>query len=171
MNKIQLEKILREYKIKKSIIDTTNARIQAYTDAIKNPELIASWGYSINTRELGMPGAPLRNISSPVEREICDNELTIEIIQEWIEEDRNRIYRLNLQIGIIENSLQALTTQERYIIKMKYFEKMNWNNIELNFNNEFKQKNDITSEQTKKINAQSINNLLKIFIPLENIFI
>jgi len=153
------------------MIDTTNARIQAYTDAIKNPELIASWGFSNNNRELGMPGAPLRNTSSPVEREICDNELTIEIIKDWIEDDKSRIYRYKLQIDIIENSLQALTTQERYIIRMKYFEKMNWNNIELNFNNEFKQKNDITSEQTKKINAHSIDNLLKIFIPLENIFI
>ena len=170
MNKIQLEKILREYKIKKSIIDTTNARIQAYTDAINNPELIASWGYSINDRELGMPGAPLRNTSSPIEQEICSNELTIETIKEWIEEEYNRIYRKKLQVGIIENSLAALTIQERYIIKMKYFEKMNWNNIELNFNNEFKQKNDITSERIKKINAQSILSLLKIFMPLENIF-
>ena len=92
MNKTQLEKILREYKIKKSILETTNARIKAYTDAMNNPELIASWGYSINTRELGMPGAPLRNTSSPIEREICDSELTIEIIKEWIAEDMGRIY-------------------------------------------------------------------------------
>ncbi|MBW9154246.1 hypothetical protein [Clostridium estertheticum] len=170
MNKIKLEKILRNYKTIKSIIDTTNARIQAYREAINNPELISSWGFSNGNRELGMPGAPLRNTSSPVEREICDNELTVEIIEDWIKEDKSRIYRKKLQAGIIENSLEALTIQERYIIKMKYFEKMNWNNIELNFNNEFKQKNDITSERIKKINAQSIISLLKIFIPLENTF-
>lgn len=171
MNKTQLEKILRNYKTIKSIIDTTNSRIQAYTEAINNPELIASWGFSSGNRELGMPGAPLRDTSSPVEREICDNELTVEIIKDWIRDDKSRIYRYKLQISIIESSLASLTAQERYIISLKYFEKMNWSNIEFNFNNEFKQKNDITSEQTKKMNAKSIINLLKIITPLESTFI
>jgi len=171
MNKIDLEKILKEYKIKKSIVDTTNSRIQAYTDAMSNPELIASWGYSINTRELGMPGAPLRNTSSPIEREICDSELTIEAIQEWISDDRSRIYKYSLQVNIIEGALKALTEQEKYIIELKYFERMSWNNIELSFNSEFKQKNDITSEQARKINIQATDNLLEVLSPLENAFI
>ena len=170
MYKIQLEKILREYKTKKSIVDTTNARIQAYTDAIINPELIKSWSYEINTRELGMPGAPLRNTSSPVEKEVCASILTVDLIREWIEEDKSRIYRYKLQINIIENSLKALTEQEKYIVEKKYFERMSWSNIELNFNKEFKQKNDVTYEQTKKINLQATDNLLLIISPLENAF-
>lgn len=144
MHKIQLEKILREYKVKKSTVDTTNARIQAYTDAINNPELIKSWSFSANTRELGMPGAPLRNTSSPVEREVCEEMLNIDLIREWIVEDKSRIYRYNLQINIIESALKALTIQERYIIELKYFERMCWNNIEISFNEQFKQKNDVT---------------------------
>jgi len=168
--KIQLEKILREYKTKKSIVDTTNARIQAYTDAIINPELIKSWSYEINTRELGMPGAPLRNTSSPVEKEVCASILTVDLIREWIEEDKSRIYRYKLQINIIESSLEALTEQEKYIVEKKYFERMSWSNIELNFNKEFKQKNDVTYEQTKKINLQATDNLLLIISPLENAF-
>lgn len=171
LNKIQLEKILRGYKVNKSIVDTTNARIQAYTDAMNNPELIASWGYSINTRELGMPGSPLRNTSSPIEREICDSELTIETIKEWIAEDRGRVYRYNLQVSIIESSLKALTEQEGYIIGLKYFERMNWSNIEINFNNQFKQKNDITSGQARNINEQAIECLLQIITPLKSTFI
>jgi len=170
LNKIQLEKILREYKTKKSIVNTTIARIEAYTEAINNPELISSWNYSINTRELGMPGSPTRNISSPVEMEICATELTIETIEEWIVEDRNRIYKSNLQINIIEGALKALTEQEKYIIGLKYFEKMNWNNIEINFNNQFKQKNDITSGQARNINEQAIENLLQIITPLKSTF-
>lgn len=170
MYKIQLEKILREYKTKKSIVDTTNARIQAYTDAIINPELIKSWSYEINTRELGMPGAPLRNTSSPVEKEVCASILTVDLIREWIEEDKSRIYRYKLQINIIESSLEALTEQEKYIVEKKYFERMSWSNIELNFNKEFKQKNDVTYEQTKKINLQATDNLLLIISPLENAF-
>ena len=170
MNKIQLEKILREYKTKKSIVDTTKARIQAYTEAIDNPELISSWSYSINTRELGMPGAPLRNTSSPVEREICETELTIDKIKEWIVEDKNRIYRYDLQINIIEGALKALTEQERYIIGLKYFERMNWSNIEMNFNSQFKQKNDITSGQARNINDQAVDSLLEIITPLKSTF-
>lgn len=171
MNKTQLEKILREYKTKKSIVDTTKARMQAYTEAIDNPELISSWSYSINTRELGMPGSPTRNTSSSVEREICAAELTIELIQEWIAEDKSRIYRLNLQIDIIEGALKSLTEQERYIIGLKYFEKMNWSSIEFNFNNQFKQKNDITSEQIRKLSTQILDSLLEIILPLKSTFI
>lgn len=171
VNKLQLEKILKEYKTKKSIINTTNARIQAYTDAINNPELISSWSYSINNRELGMPGAPLRNTSSPIEACICAESLTIETIKNWINEDKSRIYKSNLQINIIEGALKALTEEERYIVELKYFEKMKWSNIEISFNNQFKQKNDITSEQTKKINVQAINNLLEILSPLEKTFL
>lgn len=170
MNKTQLEKILREYKTRKSIVDTTKARIQAYRDAITNPELISSWSYSINTRELGMPGAPLRNTSSTVEKEVCATILTVELIKEWIAEDKSRIYRYNLQINIIEGALMALTGKERYIIGLKYFERMNWNNIEINFNNQFKQKNDITSAQARKINDQALESLLQIITPLESTF-
>ncbi|MGH4125113.1 MAG: hypothetical protein ACREV6_19530 [Clostridium sp.] len=170
MNKIQLEKILKEYKTKKSIVDITKARIQAYTEAIDNPELISSWGYSINSRELGMPGAPLRNTSSTVEKEVCESLLTIEIIREWIAEDKNRIYKCNLQINIIEGALNGLTEQERYIIGLKYFEKMNWSNIEMNFNNQFKHKNEITSGQVRNINNQAIGNLLQIITPLKSTF-
>lgn len=170
MNKIEIEKILREFKLKKATVETTNARIQAYTDAINNPELIASWSYSLGSRELGMPGAPLRNTSSTVEKEICDNELTIEIIKEWIKEDKSRISRYSLQVEIIEMALKALTEQEKYIIGLKYFERMNWDNIELNFNNQFKQKNDITSGQTRKINDHAIEYILEIVNPLKNTF-
>jgi hypothetical protein len=170
LNKIQLEKILREYKTKKSIVDTTKARIQAYTEAIANPELISSWNYDLNSRELGMPGSPLRNTSSPIEREICANELTVEIIKEWIKDDKSRIYRYNLQINIIDGVLKALTGQERYIITLKYFERMNWNNIEISFNDQFKQKNDITSGQVKNINCQALENLLQVITPLESTF-
>jgi len=170
LNKAQLEKILREYKIKKSIVDTTNARIEAYTDAINNPELIKSWSYSINTREPGMPGAPLRNTSSSVEAGICSEQLTIETIQEWIAEDKSRIYRYELQVNIIEGSLKALTEQEKYIIELKYFERMSWNNIELSFNKQFKQKNDITCGQARNINDQAIENLQEVITPLESTF-
>ncbi len=170
MKKTQLEKILREYKTKKSIVDTTNSRIQAYQDAINNPELISSWSYSLNTRELGMPGSPTRNTSSAVESEVCAQILTIDLIKEWIAEDKSRIYRYNLQINIIEGALKALTEQERYIVKLKYFEKMSWNNIELNFNKEYKQKNDITSVQVRRINEQAIENILEIITPLKSTF-
>ena len=170
LNKVQIEKILKDYKSKKSIVDTTNARIQAYTESINNPELIASWGYSLSNREVGMPGSPLRNTSSPIEREICDSELTIETIRDWITEDKSRIYKYKLQINIIDVSLKALTDQERYIVELKYFEKMNWNNIELSFNSQFKHKNDITSEQIRKLSTQALASLLEIISPLESTF-
>lgn len=170
MNKIQLEKVLREYKIKKSIVDTTEARIHAYLEAISNPDLVKEWSYSEVSREPGMPGAPLRNTSSPIEREICALEMTTDTIKTWIADDRSRIYKFILQVNLVEGALKALTEQERYIIGLKYFERMSWSNIELSFNKEFKQKNDITSGQARTKNDEAIKNLLEILSPLESTF-
>lgn len=163
MNKSQLEKILKEYKIKKSLVEVTNSRIEAYNTAILNPDIIASWRYNSNDRELGMPSA--HNMSSTVESELCANELTIQTIKDWIKEEKARIFRTSLEIKQIEISLQGLTKQENYIISMKYFERCNWKSIEIGVNQQFRQQNCITESGLKKINEQALDKLVSILTP------
>lgn len=171
MNKIQIEKILRGYKTKKSIVENTNATIQAWEEAKLNPELIASWRYSIESRELGMPGSATRNTSSPIEREICDNELTIEELNNWIKDYKSKIYRLSIEVNIIEGSLNALTVQEKYVTELKYFEKLNWKDIEINFNQKCRQKNYITESGIRKINEQAIDKLNETLTPFSDVIL
>jgi DNA-directed RNA polymerase specialized sigma subunit len=162
MEKIRIEKILREYKTKKSLVETTNARIEAYRNAINNPDLITEWSYSESSRELGMPGSPTRNTLSPVEKAICEKELTIDIMKDWINEDNSRIFRTRIEVSQIETALTALTKQERYIVECKYFERMSWRDIEINFNQQFRHQNYITESGIRKINVQAVETLKTI---------
>jgi len=160
---IRIETILREYRTKKSLVDTTMARIEAYCNVINNPTLVSEWLESPCGGELGMPRA--KNNTSSVEREVCKKELTIETIKEWIAEDQARIFKTTIEVKQIETAMNALTKQEKYIIEFKYFERMCWKGIELNFNEQFRQQNYITDSGIKKINAQAMATLQTILTP------
>lgn len=167
---ISIEEILREYKHKKSIVDTTVARIDQYKYAIGHPEMIMDRQYSFNSREIGMPGAPLRNTASPVERFITDKELTIDVLQEWIKDDESRVFFKKLEVEQINLALNSLTPQEKYIIDLKYFNDMFWRDIEINFNGKFRQKNYLSYEMLKKINKDALDKLSSILQPFYNQF-
>ena len=157
---MKIETVLREYKIKKSLVETTVARIDAYNDIINNPLLVAEWTIYPTGTELGMPKA--KNNTSTVEREICKRELTIETIKEWIADDEARIFKTTIEVKQIETAMDALTKQEKFIIEFKYFERMCWKNIEMNFNEQFRQQNYITDSGIKKINTQAVATLQTI---------
>lgn len=157
-------KVLSEYKYKKSLVDTTLARIEQYKYAIAHPEVRENY-FSISNRELGMPGAPLRNTSSPIEKIVTENELTEETLKEWIKEDQSRIFIIKLEIDQINGALESLTKQERSIITWKYFDNMFWKDIEINFNDDFRQKNYVSHEMLRKINKESLKKLEYILEP------
>ncbi|MDF2878613.1 MAG: hypothetical protein K0S30_1709 [Clostridia bacterium] len=162
---MDIAKKLREYKYKKSLVDTTLARIEQYKYAIAHPELRENY-FSISNREIGMPGAPLRSTASPIEKIVVENELTEEILNEWIREDRSRIFIIKLEIDQIDIALEgSLTKQERAIIKWKYFDNMFWKDIEINYNNEFRQKNYVSQERLKQNNKDSLKTLEYILAP------
>jgi hypothetical protein len=162
---MDIAKKLREYKYKKSLVDTTLARIEQYKYAIAHPELRENY-FSISNREIGMPGAPLRSTASPIEKIVVENELTEEILNEWIREDRSRIFIIKLEIDQIDIALEgSLTKQERAIIKWKYFDNMFWKDIEINYNNEFRQKNYVSQERLKQTNKDSLKTLEYILAP------
>lgn len=159
---LDISKILKEYKFKKSCVETTMARIEQYTYAINNPDL---WESELlpEGREIGMPGAPLRNTSSPIERFIARKELTIDMLKDWIRDDESRIFMYKLEVEQIEKALEALTPQEKYIIELKYFSNMTWKEIEYNVNDKFK--NYISQERIRKINKESVDKLKVILEP------
>lgn len=156
---MRITEILKEYKWKKSLVDTTLARIKAYKNVIDNPELISEWSWSESGKELGMPGAPLRNTSSPIEKQVCQQELTVEILRQWIKEDESRIFRAKTEVEQVEKALEGLTLQQKYVVECKYFERMNWREIEININDHFRQQNNITESGLRKINAEALQQL------------
>jgi hypothetical protein len=129
MERVQIEQLLRQYKTKKSLVESADARIKAWEHARLNPDIILENYYSMDNKEIGMPGSPNRNTSSPQERILTQRELTTNTILEWISEEQSRIFHTRLEVTQIESALNALTQQERFIIECKYFEGMNWRSI------------------------------------------
>lgn len=149
-----IERSLRDYKRKKSIIDTTLLRIESFKEAIKDPE--SFWQVFLgSSREPGMPRGDNGGGSS-VEFAIDDKEKSIELLREWIKDDYSRIYPLQIELEQINGAMAALTIQERFIIEYKYFEGMFWNDIESNFNNRYRPKNYITVSGLKKMNSEAL---------------
>lgn len=159
---MNIEEILRDYKRKKSIVETTLARIEQYKIAANNPD---AWEklYVPQYIEIGMPRA--KSIKSPVEASLMTKELTIGTIKEWIAEDESRIFLLKLEVDQIDKSLIRLTKHEKYIIECKYFEGLFWKDIEINFNEVYRQKNYITVSGIRKINKEALLKLEEVLEP------
>jgi DNA-directed RNA polymerase specialized sigma subunit len=121
----------------------------------------------MDNKEIGMPGSPNRNTSSPQERILTQRELTTNTILEWISEEQSRIFHTRLEVTQIESALNALTQQERFIIECKYFEGMNWRSIEVNVNSKYREVNYITEAGIRKINSKALD---KIKIVLDSFY-
>lgn len=167
MERGQIEQLLRQYKTKKSLVESADARIKAWDHARVNPDIILENYYSMDSREPGMPGSPNRNIASPQERILTERELTSNTLLDWIKEEESRIFHTKLEVTQIESALNALTQQERFIIECKYFEGMNWRSIENNVNSKYREVNYITEAGIRKINSKALD---KIKIVLDSFY-
>lgn len=169
---MDIEKILQEYRFKKSFVETTQARIEQYKLAILHPEM---WNkdYIPPSREIGMPGKPHGSgvPRSPVELFVTNKELNEDIIKEWIRDDESRIFKMMLEVEQLEKAMLCLTKQEKFIIECKYFDRMFWKNIEIIYNQQFRQQNYITVSGIRKINDEALNKLEMILEPFYNQFI
>lgn len=167
MNIKTIEAALKDYKRKRSIIETTLLRIEQFKKAIEDPETFEY--ITLNSpKELGMPRGT--SGGSSVEIAIEDKEKSIELLREWIKDDQSRIYPYQIEKEQIDAAMSALNIQERCIIECKYFEGMFWRDIEINFNDKFRQKNYITESGLKKMNSEALELLGEILEPYFNRF-
>ena len=157
-----IENALRDYRRKKSVIETTLARIENYKETRDNPESYTRI-FLNSQREPGMPRGTSN--ASSVEIAITDKEEAIETLRDWIKDDQSRIYPLQIEKEQIDGAMGALTTQERFIIECKYFENMFWRDIEINFNDKFRQQNYITVSGIRKMNSEALELLARILEP------
>jgi uncharacterized protein (DUF952 family) len=158
-----LEERLRLYKKHKAEVITTLQRVEVWEDALKTGQL---WLFenSVN-RMLGMPHST--TTTSPTESAACYREVTAELVQDWIDEDKSRMRYKKVEIEQIEESLKALTREQRTVIEAKYFEAMTWRSIEIQFNEcHSVGRVYITSEGIRKINKEALLILWQILGPL-----
>ena len=166
MYKKHLVESLKDYKRKESEIETTLARVEAYDKALENPKSFIEI-YPNSSPELGTIKGKGGKPSSPVEKSIENSENnreeTTKTLKTWIEEDLSRIYPLQIEKEQIDGALNALTKEQRYIIDLKYFEKMIWRDVEYNFNKKFGK--NINARQLQNRNDIALKSLCKILSP------
>lgn len=158
-----LEERLKLYKKHKAEVITTLQRITVWEETLKKGDL---WAFEYHSSKiLGMPHGT--TTSSPTESEASNREITAELVQEWIDEDKSRIRYKIVEIEQIDEALKALTKEQETVIWCKYFESMTWRNIEILFNERHSVgRIYITSEGLKKINKEALELLWQILGPL-----
>ncbi|MFD3158696.1 hypothetical protein ACFIJ5_17950 (plasmid) [Haloimpatiens sp. FM7330] len=160
---MNIEKVLKSYKLKKSLVESALERIKAYEFSLDHPEVIENYYTKLNM-ESSIPKSSYRK-GSIVENILDKREITNENIMKLIQKERSRIFFTKLEVEQIENSLNALTDEERFIIECKYFDNMFWRDIEIKFNDKFREDNYITVAGLRKINSKVLNKLRSIIAP------
>ena len=92
-----IERVLRDYRRKKSVVETTLARIENYKKAINDPESFTHI-FLGSPIEPGMPKGTGIKVS-PVEMTITDKEEQIETLRQWIKDDQSRIYPYQIELN------------------------------------------------------------------------
>ena len=162
MNIKIIEEALKDYKRKKSVVETALARIGTYEKSLNDPE---SYMCLIpNGKESGMPASQYKGTSS-VEHTVLNREEEVNLLKEWIYEDKSRIYPYQIELEQIDGALAALNKQQCFIIEQKYFEGIFWRDIEIAFNDKFRGSNYITVSGIRKMNSEALETVGKILKP------
>lgn len=172
MKKI-VESALKDYKRKKSLVETSKERISAWNYALNNFDVVEDVFANSKPDDcwiLGSNRSSYPTNNSFVESELIKRESNIELLQKFIREEESRMFLLNLEVSQIEKALGSLNTQEVFIVECKYFENMTWINTEKNFNEKFIDDGYITVAGLRKINSNSILKIVDILSPFYSMF-
>lgn len=159
---MNIEKALRDYRKNKGKIETAEERCRYWQECLDtmSDDEIAKEFIDTQPDTYGMPKA--RNNNSPVEKEIVAHEVTREMVKQWIKDDQSRIRPVKQQVKQIEIALGSLTEEENYVIDCKCIDNWKWVQVEIGFNEKFRNDKVITIEQLKKIKLKSIRKMQEI---------
>lgn len=159
---MNIEKSLKEYKKNKGKIETAEQRCQYWQeclDTMTDDEIAREFIYQ-QSDTYGMPKA--KNTESPVERKIVFQEVTREMVKQWIRDDQSRIRPIKQEIKQIEIALGSLIEEENYVVECKCIDNWKWLQVEFSFNDKFRNEKQITVEQLKKIKAIALKKMEEI---------
>lgn len=159
---MDIEKALKDYKKNKGKIETTEERCnywQYCLDTMSDEEIAIEF-IQEKSDSYGMPKA--KSNASPVENIVVIGEVTREMVKQWIKDDKSRIRPLQYQVKQVEIALSALTKEENYIIECKCIDNWKWAQIEIDFNEKYRDENEITIERLKKIKMQALQKMKEI---------
>ena len=141
---MNIEKALKDYRKNKGKIETSEERCnywQYCLDTMSDDEIASEFIY---------------------EKEVIIHEVTREMVKQWITDDKSRIRPLKHEIKQIEIALGSLTEEENYVIECKCIDNWEWVQVEIGFNEKFRNEKEITIEQLKKIKKKSVRKMEEI---------
>lgn len=159
---MNIEKALKNYNENKGRIEAAQARCDLWQyclDTMTDEQIALEFIYTEGDT-YGMPRA--RTNESPVEKEVVRHEVTREMVKRWIKDDESRMVPVKYEIKLIDIGLGSLTEEENYVIKCKCVEGWNYKQVEISFNNEFRNEDKITTERLKKIKKQALKKMEKV---------
>lgn len=157
-----IEQSLREYKKNIGKIATVEERDKYWQyclDTMTDEEIASEFVYE-KQDTYGMPKA--KNNESPVETEVVKHEVTREMVKQWIKDDQSRIRPLKQQVKQIEIALGSLTEEENYVIECKCIDNWKWAQVEIGFNEKYRDKDKITTERLKRIKIEALKKMEEI---------
>lgn len=159
---MNIEKALRDYRKNKGKIETAEERCRYWQECLDtmSDDEIAKEFIDTQPDTYGMPKA--RNNNSPVEKEIVIHEVTREMVKQWIKDDQSRIRPVKQQVKQIEIALGSLTEEENYVIDCKCIDNWKWVQVEIGFNEKYRDENKITIERLKRIKIEALKKMKDI---------
>lgn len=159
---MNIEKALKDLKKNKGKIATTEERCKYWQyclDTMTDDEIASEFIYTENDI-YGMPKA--KSDESPIEKEVVFHEVTRQMVKQWIRDDESRIRPLKQQVKQIEIALGSLTEEENYIIECKCIDNWKWMQVEIGFNEKYRDDNKITIERLKRIKIEALKKMKEI---------
>jgi hypothetical protein len=145
----------------KNIIDTI-----AYYEKLLQQEDLSELDYYKNIQYMGIKY--ISTIFSIVEKTVCKKEtahrLNHDTIRELKAKEETKLLEKQNQLDNIDNALAILSSEDIYIIKCKFFHRMKYKDITLNFNKRFKYY--LTEQTIKKRVKNSIKKMTTIINPV-----
>lgn len=156
---MNIEKALRDYRKNKGKIETAEERCRYWQECLDTmtDDEIAKEFIDTQPDTYGMPKA--RNNNSPVEKEVVIHEVTREMVKQWIKDDQSRIRPIKQQVKQIEIALGSLTEEESYVIDCKCIDNWKWVQVEIGFNEKYRDENKITIERLKRIKIEALKKM------------
>lgn len=158
------KKILRNYKLKKTLLKTAEDRVTLYETMIEKPEIIENY-YTKSNIENVLPKTFSGNKSSIVEKTFDKRESKLEEVKKLIKKEKSNIYFLKQELNQIDKAMEALSQEEKYIVECKYIENMLWAKVEFKFNEKFRDDDYITISGIRKVSNKAIEKIDKIISP------
>lgn len=136
---MKIKEVFKKIKMYKELLTNYQNSIDYYNECLNNNEKMIELLRKPFDKVFVQEN---RQYISPQEQIYIGNEKGREIVQREIEFYRLRRNEIFLKLYLTEKGFEFLERneqeEEKFLIECRYFEKMNWNDIDRSFNNKFR---------------------------------